>query len=164
MLQLEEKYRKDYLSLDWATAICADGNIYERGEEVMIVAPVTVVQQASQKIFYFDMHVESQQVIAGTSCGDFPLSSLCKVPDTALRPVAPGQAQIKKVQEKMELVTALALVRQLQAYTELLIAELNETVPIASVHGWKSKRYHEGKSMRAVIDSLSDLLTRDVDV
>ena len=43
----------------------------------------------------------------------------------------------------------------LEQYNSLLIAELNEVVPIASVHGWKSSRYEQGKLLRDKIEVLS---------
>ena len=43
----------------------------------------------------------------------------------------------------------------LEQYNLLLIAELNEVVPIASVHGWKSSRYEQGKLLRDKIEVLS---------
>lgn len=43
----------------------------------------------------------------------------------------------------------------LEQYNSLLIAELNEVVTIASVHGWKSSRYEQGKLLRDKIEALS---------
>ena len=38
-------------------------------------------------------------------------------------------------------------------YIDLLGAELDETVPIAHLHGWKSSRYEEGVKLRAAIEN-----------
>lgn len=41
----------------------------------------------------------------------------------------------------------------LEQYNSLLIAELNEVVPIA--YGWKSSRYEQGKLLRDKMEALS---------
>jgi len=46
------------------------------------------------------------------------------------------------------------LIKTLQEYIVLLGKELDEVVPMASVHGWKSSRFEEGKKMREKIDNL----------
>ena len=38
-----------------------------------------------------------------------------------------------------------------KAYTDLLVAELQEVVGMAAMHGWKSSRYEEGKRLRAAL-------------
>lgn len=39
-------------------------------------------------------------------------------------------------------------------YVKLLTDELNEVVPIAHVHGWRSSRVEQGKEMRKKFDEL----------
>jgi len=46
------------------------------------------------------------------------------------------------------------LIEAQDKYIKLLIEELDETVPIASIHGWKSSRFEIGKQMRNDIDML----------
>ena len=43
------------------------------------------------------------------------------------------------------------LIKLLENYIILLKAELDEVVPMAHVHGWKSKRYAEGVEIRRLI-------------
>ena len=43
----------------------------------------------------------------------------------------------------------------LEQYNLLLGEELRETITIASIHGWKSSRYEQGKLLRDKIDALS---------
>lgn len=43
-------------------------------------------------------------------------------------------------------MTELIILQEL--YIQLLIAELEEVVPIAHIHGWRSKRFEEGELMR----------------
>jgi len=44
-----------------------------------------------------------------------------------------------------------------EEYIKLLTEELNEVVPIAYIHGWKSNRYEQGKKLRK---KLSNILTK----
>ena len=48
----------------------------------------------------------------------------------------------------------IKLIKTLQEYIVLLGKELDEVVPMASVHGWKSSRYEEGKVARRKIQRL----------
>jgi len=43
------------------------------------------------------------------------------------------------------------LIRVYDRYISELLAELNETVPFASIHGWRSNRYEIGVECRAAI-------------
>ncbi len=47
-----------------------------------------------------------------------------------------------------------ALVAKLEEYTLLLLDELNETVPIAHAHGWKSTNHQRGIELRKEIAEL----------
>lgn len=53
------------------------------------------------------------------------------------------------------------LVKALEDYIVLLGKELDEVVPMASVHGWKSSRFEEGKKMRKKIKALNKDLTKE---
>jgi len=46
------------------------------------------------------------------------------------------------------------LIKAFQEYIVLLGKELDEVVPMASVHGWKSSRFEEGKKIREKIHNL----------
>ena len=46
------------------------------------------------------------------------------------------------------------LVQALEEYIVLLGKELDEVIPMAAVHGWKSSRYEEGKVARRKIQRL----------
>jgi hypothetical protein len=62
--------------------------------------------------------------------------------------------------EKMD-----ALINALEDYIVLLGKELDEVIPMASVHGWKSSRWEEGKAARRKIQRLkitNTKLERDV--
>ncbi len=57
--------------------------------------------------------------------------------------------------EKQALTEAIRCVELLplhEEYIELLLAELNETVSIASIHGWRSSRVEQGRAIREKID------------
>ena len=41
-------------------------------------------------------------------------------------------------------------------YVDLLAAEIDELVPVAHVHGWKSTGYEKGKRLRAKIKELEE--------
>ena len=43
----------------------------------------------------------------------------------------------------------------LEQYNSLLGEELRETITIASIHGWKSSRYEQGKLLRDKMEVLS---------
>ena len=43
----------------------------------------------------------------------------------------------------------------LEQYNSLLGEELRETITIASIHGWKSSRYEQGKLLRDKMEALS---------
>ena len=43
----------------------------------------------------------------------------------------------------------------LEQYNSLLGEELRETITIASIHGWKSSRYEQGKLLRDKMETLS---------
>lgn len=60
-----------------------------------------------------------------------------------------------KVIEKYKLL--LDLVKKQKDYISLLGEELDEIVPLASTHGWKSSRVEEGENIRLEIKSLEDL-------
>jgi hypothetical protein len=47
-----------------------------------------------------------------------------------------------------------ALIKALEEYIVLLGKELDELVPLAAVHGWKSSRFEEGKAARRKIQRL----------
>jgi hypothetical protein len=49
---------------------------------------------------------------------------------------------------------SLPLVEALDKYIELLVEELNETVSMATTHGWKSSRAEEGERQRNRIAEL----------
>lgn len=40
------------------------------------------------------------------------------------------------------------LIKLQEIYIQLLIAELEDVVPIAHIHGWRSKRFEEGELIR----------------
>ncbi len=61
------------------------------------------------------------------------------------------------VNNKMKLIAAL------DEYVNLLGEELNEVVPLAHVHGWKTQRFEKGKEMREKIDKLRVLATNNKD-
>lgn len=44
------------------------------------------------------------------------------------------------------------LIEAQKEYIKLLVEELNETVPIANAHGWKSSKFEQGKIIRDKID------------
>lgn len=44
--------------------------------------------------------------------------------------------------------------KKLEEYIRLLIDELDETVSIACIHGWESKRVKEGNKIRTEIEHL----------
>jgi len=46
------------------------------------------------------------------------------------------------------------LIEAYQHYVHGLIAELDEIVPTATAHGWKSSRYEEGEKLRKIIKQL----------
>ena len=48
------------------------------------------------------------------------------------------------------------LIKLQEQYTQLLIAELEEVVPIAYNHGWRSKRFEEGELMRQKMSDLKN--------
>jgi len=50
-------------------------------------------------------------------------------------------------------------IKALKDYIILLGKELDEVVPLASVHGWRSSRYEEGKKARNKIDDCMKALT-----
>jgi len=54
--------------------------------------------------------------------------------------------------DKVEKLTEL--VQALEEYITLLGKELDEVIPMAAVHGWKSSRYEEGKVARRKIQRL----------
>jgi len=47
-----------------------------------------------------------------------------------------------------------ALITTYDSYIALLVAELEELIPISSSHGWKSHRYEAGIECRKAIDNL----------
>ena len=49
---------------------------------------------------------------------------------------------------------ARELIAALEEYIVLLGKELDEVIPMAAVHGWKSSRYEEGKVARRKIQRL----------
>lgn len=51
------------------------------------------------------------------------------------------------------------LVKLLDEYIALLVEELNELVPLASIHGWKSTKVKQGEAMRKKIKALRKQLT-----
>jgi len=50
------------------------------------------------------------------------------------------------------------LIEAYDKYIQLLIAELDETVSIARIHGWESSRFEVGKQAREDIDMLKKVL------
>ncbi len=46
------------------------------------------------------------------------------------------------------------LLKEYKNYIKLLGEELDETVPIAHAHGWRSTRYDRGKQIRENIEKL----------
>lgn len=58
--------------------------------------------------------------------------------------------------EKIELL--VRLIKAYESYIELLSEELNEVVPIASIHGWRSVRYEKGEVLRNEIESIKEQL------
>lgn len=44
------------------------------------------------------------------------------------------------------------IILKYQEYVKLLVDELNEIAPLATVHGWKSSRYEQGKRLREEIE------------
>ena len=57
------------------------------------------------------------------------------------------KSNMNKVDKLTELVQAL------EEYITLLGKELDEVIPMAAVHGWKSTRFEEGKKLRALISA-----------
>ena len=57
-----------------------------------------------------------------------------------------------------ELHTYKKLVTALEAYNQLMLDELNDVVPIAHVHGWRSNRVGQGKETRETITQLKSQL------
>lgn len=51
------------------------------------------------------------------------------------------------------------LIKALEKYIVMLGKELDEVVPMASIHGWKSSRYEEGKKMREKIKKFKEEVT-----
>jgi len=54
------------------------------------------------------------------------------------------------------IVNANKLIDALDSYVKLLDDELNEVVPLANVHGWRSKRFEVGEMARDKINSLRE--------
>ncbi len=87
------------------------------------------------------------------------------------------QAKIKELEDKILLrdnasdqsdlqshVDDLKKMQNMQLYIELLCKELEEIVPIAFVHGWRSSKYEAGASLRTLIYGNVDLNTIEDDV
>ena len=53
---------------------------------------------------------------------------------------------------------AIELIKKQGEYIELLVAELSDTAVVTSIHGWRSKRYRDGKRLRGEMK----LLLRDL--
>jgi hypothetical protein len=47
------------------------------------------------------------------------------------------------------------LIKLKDEYLQLILDELNEVVSIASIHGWKSTRFEQGKVLRGKIEALT---------
>jgi len=48
----------------------------------------------------------------------------------------------------------------LEGYIKLLLEELDEVVPLAHMHGWRSSRYQKGVDLRARIENARRVLAR----
>ena len=59
----------------------------------------------------------------------------------------------KQLQEENKQLKEAVLVQK--EYIELLIEELNETIPIAHSHGWETTRFEKGKQLRSKILKLT---------
>lgn len=59
--------------------------------------------------------------------------------------IAELEAEVKRLNEKIS---------KMSEYIGLLTDELNDVVPMASVHGWKSNRFEAGQNLRDQIKSL----------
>lgn len=57
-----------------------------------------------------------------------------------------------------ELHTYKKLVTALEEYNQLALDELNDVMPIAHVHGWRSSRVGQGKEIRETIKQLKTQL------
>ncbi len=66
-----------------------------------------------------------------------------------------ANTELKELREENAALRAdkARLVDAFIEYQKLLCEELDELVPIASAHGWKSLRYEEGVRLRAKIDA-----------
>jgi hypothetical protein len=79
------------------------------------------------------------------ACGDFVTSKIFNQDDND---------PVKTI--KKELVVTDELIEAYQNYIALLSKELNDTIPIATIHGWKSNRYKVGKELREKIERLEN--------
>ncbi len=52
------------------------------------------------------------------------------------------------------------LITAYEVYVKLLRDELNEVVPLAAAHGWKTTRFEQGKEARTKITEISGKLRR----
>ena len=60
------------------------------------------------------------------------------------------------MKDKIDLV--VELIKSYQEYIDLLCDELNEVVPIAHNHGWRSDRVDAGNRIRKKIETLQNQL------
>ena len=49
------------------------------------------------------------------------------------------------------------LIKLYKEYMDLLEEEIDELVPLASVHGWKTSRFERGSALRKKIKELEEL-------
>lgn len=54
----------------------------------------------------------------------------------------------------------LKLAQAYADYVELLVAEINDLIPLAYVHGWKSSRVAQGEAARAKIQECLENLSK----
>lgn len=57
-----------------------------------------------------------------------------------------------------KLINETVLFTAMEDYIKLLEDELDEVVPLAAVHGWKTKRFEEGEKLRGVIEEMKEKL------
>ena len=81
----------------------------------------------------------------------------CSMPDEVLKLML-GKIDRLSPSEKTP-INMEELIKLQEQYIQLLIAELEEVVPIAHIHGWRTSRFEEGELIRQKMKEQKAVLT-----
>lgn len=101
------------------------------------------LEEVIQEAFYKSGHGANHTVCPDCHIDDFCHAESCKN-------VGLENAIAQAIREHIR----SNIIKHYKAYIDLLIEELNEVVPMANNHGWRSSRFEQGENARQAIEDI----------